>query len=55
MVKGQGHIVGPVSDLFATFSFHINRTNTPGDATVSKFELEKFTVKYMLKSKDKVT
>ena len=47
MVKGQGHIVGPESNWFNSFSFHINQTNTSWDTHILKFDLEKPKVKVM--------
>ena len=41
LVKGQGHAVGPVSYLFASFSLHINQTNNSRDTAISKFDHEK--------------
>ena len=40
-VNGQGNIVCPVSNLFASFLFHINQTNNSRDIAISKFDLEK--------------
>ena len=40
VVKGQGHIVSPVSYQFASFSFHVNQTKNSWDAAISKFDLE---------------
>ena len=45
--KGKGHIVGPVSYQFASFSFHINQTNNSRHTAISKFDLEKSKVKVM--------
>ena len=45
MVKVQGHIVGPVSKRFASFSFHINQTNNSTDTAISKCDIEKLKVK----------
>ena len=47
VVKGQGHIVGSVSNWFISFSFHINQTNNSWDTVISKFELEKSTINVM--------
>ena len=47
MGQRQGHAVGPVSYYFASFSFHINQTNTFSDAAISKFDLETSKVKVM--------
>ena len=40
VVKGQGHTVGPVSYLFASFSFYINQANNSRDTAISKFDPE---------------
>ena len=42
-VKGQGHIVHPVSNQCTSFSFHINRTNQSWDMSNRVFDLEKNT------------
>ena len=47
MGQRQGHAVGPVSYYFASFSFHINQTNTFSDAAISKFDIETSKVKVM--------
>ena len=40
-VKGQDHIIHPVSNWCASFSFHINRTNHSWDMSNWVFDLEK--------------
>ena len=40
-VKGQGHILYPVSNRCISFSFHINRTNYFWDIAKIMFDLEK--------------
>ena len=40
VVKGQGHIVSPVSYWFTSLSFHIKQTNNSWDTAISKFHLE---------------
>ena len=40
-VKGQGHILYPVSNPYTSFSFHINRTNHSWDMAKIVFDLEK--------------
>ena len=44
-VKGQGHIVYPVSNRWTSFSFLINRTNHSWDMANRVFDLEKYEVK----------
>ena len=39
-VKGQGHILYPVSNQCTSFSFHINRTNNSWDMAQIVFDLE---------------
>ena len=39
-VKGQGHIVHPVSNWRTSFSFHINRTNHSWDMSNRVFDLD---------------
>ena len=46
-----GHIVGPASNWFTAFLFHINRTNSSCDATVCKFHHEKSKVNVMCEVK----
>ena len=43
--KGKGHIVGPVCNQFASFSFHINQANDSWDRAISIIDLEKFKFK----------
>ena len=40
-VKGQGHILYPVSHRYTSFLFHINRTNHSWDMAKIVFDLEK--------------
>ena len=40
-VKGQGHILYPVSNQCTSFSFHINRTNHSWDMAEIVFDFEK--------------
>ena len=40
-VKGQGHLLYPVSNQYTSFSFHINRTNHSWDMAQIGFDLEK--------------
>ena len=40
-VKGQGHILYPVSNKYTYFSFHINRTTHSWDMAKIVFDLEK--------------
>ena len=40
-VKGQGHILYPVSNQCTSFSFHINRTNHSWDMAKIMFDIEK--------------
>ena len=40
MVKGQGHIFGPVSNWFVSRFFQINQTNNSWDTVISKFDLQ---------------
>ena len=47
MVKGQGHTVSPVSNLFTYLSFHINQNNNSWNIAISKYDLEKSKVKVM--------
>ena len=47
VVKGQGHMVGPVSSCFASFLSHISQINNPWDTAISKSDLEKSKVKIM--------
>ena len=44
-VKGQGHIVYPVSNRCTTLSFHVNRTNHSWDMANRLFDFEKSKVK----------
>ena len=46
-VKGQGHILYPVSNRCTSFSFHINRTNHSWDMTKIVFDLEKTHPKFL--------
>ena len=48
-VKGQGHIVHPVSNRCTSFSFHINRTNHSWDMSNWVFDLEKTHPKFSKK------
>ena len=41
-VKGQGHMLYPVSNQCISFSFHINPTNHSWDMAKIVFDLEKF-------------
>ena len=45
-VKGQGHILYPVSNPCTSFSFHINRTNHCWDMAKIVFDLEKSHLKF---------
>ena len=40
-LKGQGHLVNPVSNLCPHFSFYINRTNHSWDMSKRMFDFEK--------------
>ena len=40
-VKGQGHIVYPVSNRCTSFSFHINQTHHSRDMAKTVFDFEK--------------
>ena len=51
VIKGQSHIVSPVSYWLASFSFHINQTNNSWDTAISKFDLEISKVKVMSEAK----
>ena len=55
MVKGQGYIVSPVSNLLASFSFHIKQTNNSWDTAITRCDLKKSKVKVISEVKDKVT
>ena len=46
-VKGQGHILYPVSNQCTSFSFHINRTNHSCDMAKIVFDLEKTHLKFL--------
>ena len=48
-VKGEGHIVHPVSNQCTSFSFHINRTNHSWDMSNRVFDLEKTHPKFSKK------
>ena len=48
-VKGQGHILYPVSNRSTSFSFHINRTNHSWDMAKIVFDLEKTHLKILKK------
>ena len=48
-VKGQGHILYPVSNQCTSFSFHINRTNHSWDMAKIVFDLEKTHPKFLKK------
>ena len=48
-VKGQCHILCPVSNQCTSFSFHINRTNYSWDMTKIMFDLEKTHPKFLKK------
>ena len=48
-VKGQGHILYPVSNRCTSFSFHINRTNHYWDMAKIVFDLEKTHPKFLKK------
>ena len=48
-VKGQGHIVHPVSNRCTSFLFHINRTNHSWDMSNRVFDLEKTHPKFSKK------
>ena len=48
-VKGQGHILYPVSNWCTSFSFHINRTNHSWDMAKIAFDLEKPHPKFLKK------
>ena len=48
-VKGQGHILYPVSNQCTSFSFHINRTNHSWDMAKIMFDLEKTHPKFLKK------
>ena len=45
-VKGQGHMLYPVSSRCTSFLFHINRTNHFWDMTKIVFDLEKTHLKF---------
>ena len=51
VIKGQSHIISPVSYLLDSFSFHINQTNNSRDTAISKFDLEISKVKVMSEAK----
>ena len=51
--RERSHIVGPVSNWVASFSFHINQTNNSWHGAISKFDHEKIKVRVV--SKVKVT
>ena len=40
LVKGQGPIVGPISNWFTSFWFHTNQIYNPWNTAISKFNLE---------------
>ena len=46
-VKGQGHILYPVSNWCTSFSFHINWTNHSWDMAKIVFDLEKTHLKFL--------
>ena len=46
VVKGQGHVVSPVSNLFP-FLIHINQTNSSRKTDILKFDIKKNKVKVM--------
>ena len=48
-VKGQGHIVHPVSNRCTSFLFNINRTNQSWDMANKVFDLEKIHPKFSKK------
>ena len=48
-VKGQGHILYPVSNQCTSFSFHINQTNHSWDMAKKVFDLEKTLPKFLKK------
>ena len=48
-VKGQGHIIHPVSNRCTSFSFHINLTNHSWDISNWVFDLEKTHPKFSKK------
>ena len=48
-VKGQGHILYPVSNQCTSFSFHINQTNHSWDMAKIVFDLEKTHPKFLKK------
>ena len=48
-VKGQGHILYPVSNQCTSFSFHIHRTNHSWDMAKIVFDLEKTHPKFLEK------
>ena len=45
MVKGQGQLIGPLSNRFASVRVHVNQTNKSRDTAISTFDLEKPKVK----------
>ena len=49
-VKGERHILYPVSNQCASFSFHINRTNHSWDMAKIVFDLEKTHLKFLKKT-----
>ena len=48
-VKGQGHILYPVSNQCTSFLFHINQTNHSWDMAKIVFDLEKTHPKFKKK------
>ena len=48
-VKGQGHILYPVSNRCISYSFHINRTNYSWDMTKILFDFEKTNSNFLKK------
>ena len=48
-VKGQGHILYPVSNQYTSFSFHINRTNHSWNMAKIMFDLEKTHLNFLKK------
>ena len=49
-VKGQGHILYPVSNRCTSFSFHINLTDHSWDMAKKVFDLEKTYSKFLKKN-----
>ena len=55
VIKGQSHMVSPVSYQFASFSFHINQTNNSWNTAIWNLSLKQSRSRSWVRSKVKVT